>query len=245
MKFIDKIEIWAISGSGGDGMMSFRSARNLPKLGPDGGNGGHGGSVYVVGDNGLNTLAPLRYCKEYRAEDGVRGGSNDCTGRCGEPLRIPVPFGTILYDAVNGDKVGEITPGSGEVLVAQGGARGMGNRAFTSSTHRAPRTTTKGEKGIRRRLRLELKVLADVGLAGMPNAGKSTLLSRLSHAKPKIADYPFTTLHPILGVVDDRERDRSFVVADIPGLIEGASESKALGFEFLPHLKRTKLIASV
>ena len=245
MKFIDQTEIWITSGSGGDGIVSFRRARNMPKLGPDGGNGGNGGNVFLIADKGLNTLAPLRYRKEFRAEDGIRGGSSNCAGACAEDLFISVPLGTIASDASSGEKLGEVTLETSRVLVGKGGTRGMGNNEFVSSTNRAPRTATMGEKGIRRRLLLELKVLADIGLAGMPNAGKSTLLSRLSHARPKIADYPFTTLHPMLGVVESKTRERSFVVADIPGLIEGASQGKGLGFEFLRHLERTKVIAYV
>lgn len=245
MLFIDQTEIWVSSGDGGDGVVSFRRARNLPKLGPDGGDGGDGGSVYLCADLGLNTLATLRYRKEYSAEHGGKGSSSGKTGRRGESLRIKVPLGTVALDASTGRQIGEVTDHNTELLVAKGGTFGLGNQGFASATNRAPRQSTPGTKGQHILLRLELKVLADVGLAGMPNAGKSTLLSRLSHAKPKIADYPFTTLHPILGMVEDKISGRSFVVADIPGLIEGASHGKGLGFEFLRHLERTKIIACI
>ena len=245
MRFIDQTEIWVYSGSGGDGIVSFRRARNRPKLGTDGGNGGNGGSVFFSADPGTNTLANLRYRSEYRAEDGGKGGTNERTGRCAENLTIPVPLGTIFFDADTNEKLGELTDASSDLLIAKGGTRGFGNAMFVTSTNRAPRHATPGEKGQCRRLRLELKILADIGLAGMPNAGKSTLLSRLSQAKPKIADYPFTTLHPMLGVTEDPVTGRSFVVADIPGLIEGASRGRGLGFEFLRHLERTKIIAYV
>ncbi len=245
MRFIDRTEIWVHSGSGGDGIASFRRARNRPKMGVDGGSGGKGGSVFFYADPGTNTLANLRYRSEYRAEDGIKGGTNDCTGRCGRDLRIQVPLGTLFYNAETNEKLGEITSTESDLEIAKGGAGGLGNSVFVTSIVRAPRTFTRGEKGQTLRLRLELKVLADVGLAGMPNAGKSTLLSRLSQAKPKIADYPFTTLHPMLGVTEDPVSGRSFVVADIPGLIEGASRGKGLGFEFLRHLERTKIIAYV
>lgn len=245
MRFIDQTEIWVYSGSGGDGLVSFRRGRNRPKLGPDGGSGGPGGSVYFVVDKGMNTLASLRYTREFRAEHGGKGGTNDSTGKTGADIRVKVPPGTLIFDTVTGDKLGELTDPGMELLIAKGGARGLGNCEFVTSVNRAPRKATLGEKGQSFHLRLELKVLADIGLAGMPNAGKSTLLSRLSHAKPKIADYPFTTLHPMLGVVEDKVTGRSFVVADIPGLIEGASRGKGLGFEFLRHLERNKIIAYI
>ncbi|MBI2602651.1 MAG: GTPase ObgE [Deltaproteobacteria bacterium] len=245
MRFIDQTEIIISSGNGGDGIVCFHRAHNLPKLGPDGGSGGHGGSVYFVADSGMNTLAPLKYRQKYQADHGARGGSKSCTGKCGEDLLIKVPLGTIFFDKESGERLGEITDLSTKLLVAEGGKRGLGNVAFVSSLNRAPRQSTKGEKGLTRHLRLELKVLADVGLAGAPNAGKSTLLSRISKAKPKIADYPFTTLHPILGVVEEQRGDQSFVVADIPGLIEGASQGKGLGWHFLRHLSRTRIITFV
>ena len=245
MQFIDETEIWVSSGHGGDGVVSFRRARNKPRLGPDGGSGGAGGSVFFTADPGMNTLASFRYRREYAANNGGKGSSNEKTGKRGEDLVILVPLGTIVFNADNDEKLGELTEIGSQLLIAKGGARGLGNAEFVSAVHRAPRQATLGEKGVKLRLRLELKVLADVGLAGMPNAGKSTLLSHLSAAKPKIADYPFTTLHPILGVVEDKVSGRSFVVADIPGLIEGASQGKGLGFEFLRHLERNKIIAYV
>lgn len=242
MRFIDQTEIVISSGNGGDGIASFHRAHNLPKLGPDGGSGGHGGKVYFVANSGMNTLAPLKYRQKYQADHGARGGSNNCTGKCGEDLLIEVALGTIVFDQESGEKIGDITSLDAKLLAAEGGRRGLGNMAFVSSLNRAPRQATKGEKGVTRHIRLELKVLADVGIAGAPNAGKSTLLSRISKAKPKIADYPFTTLHPILGVVEEYGGEQSFVVADIPGLIEGASEGKGLGHQFLRHLSRTKMI---
>ncbi len=245
MRFIDQTEIWVYSGSGGDGIASFRRARNKPRLGPDGGSGGAGGSVYFKADRGMNTLATLRYRREYRAKDGGKGGANERTGRRGEDITIQVPLGTIIFDHASGEKLGELTDTNSLLLIAKGGEPGLGNSEFVTAVNRAPQSATKGEKGLSFHLRLELKVLADIGLAGMPNAGKSTLLSRLSHAKPKIADYPFTTLHPMLGVVEDKITGRSFVVADIPGLIEGASKGKGLGFEFLRHLERNKVIAYI
>lgn len=245
MRFIDQTEVWVYSGNGGDGIVSFRRARNRPKLGPDGGSGGNGGSVYFVADEGINTLASLRYKREFRAEHGGKGGTNERTGKRGADIQVKVPLGTLIFDQDSGEKLGELTKAEIPVLIAKGGVHGLGNSEFVTSVNRAPRKATLGEKGVSLHLRLELKVLADVGLAGHPNAGKSTLLSRLSHAKPKIADYPFTTLHPILGVVEDNITGRSFVVADIPGLIEGASQGKGLGFEFLKHLERNKIIAYI
>lgn len=248
MKFIDQTEILIAAGNGGDGMISFRAARNKPKLGPDGGNGGNGGDVIFTADAGLNTLSRFRYRQSYQAEHGGKGGSNDKTGRCGAPKLIPVPLGTIIFDAQSGDKLGEILKVDDQVIGAKGGRRGYGNRQFVLPTRQAPDFSTAGKKGESRHIKLELKLIADIGLAGFPNAGKSTLLSVLSAAKPKIGDYPFTTLTPNLGVVDvgNPESDlSSFVVADIPGLIEGASQGKGLGLEFLRHIERTKIIAFV
>jgi GTP-binding protein len=245
MRFIDQTEIWVYSGDGGDGIVSFRRARNKPRLGPDGGSGGAGGSVIFSADRGMNTLATLRYRREYRAEDGGKGGTNERTGRRGDDIIVNVPLGTIIFDIKTNEKLGELTDTTLNLVIAKGGERGLGNSEFVTSIIRAPKKATLGENGLSLHLRLELKVLADIGLAGMPNAGKSTLLSRLSHAKPKIADYPFTTLHPMLGVVEDKLTGRSFVVADIPGLIEGASKGKGLGFEFLRHLERNKIIAYI
>jgi GTP-binding protein len=248
MKFVDSIEIHIKSGDGGPGMTSFRTARNRPKLGPDGGNGGLGGDVTLVARSNLNTLSGLRYHQWYRAEDGARGGTNNKTGHCGTHCTISVPLGTVIFDAESGDPLGELLNEDDSLMVGKGGKRGYGNYHFLTATHQAPSEALLGEPGQTKTLRLELKLLADVGLAGFPNAGKSTLLSCISAARPKIADYPFTTLEPNLGVVDLRdlgEFDDSFVVADIPGLIEGASEGRGLGHEFLRHLERTRLILYV
>lgn len=244
MKFIDKTEIHIKGGRGGDGMASFMAAHNMPKLGPNGGNGGIGGNVYLKGRAGLNTLSALRYRQSYEAEDGVRGLSNNKTGRCGRAKEIEVPLGTVAFDARTGEKLGEVLDKGQKLLLALGGKRGYGNLHFVSSTNRAPRQFTHGKEGEAKTIRLELKLLADIGLAGFPNAGKSTLLSRVSAAKPKIAAYPFTTLVPNLGVVDVGIDD-SYVMADIPGLIEGASQGRGLGLDFLKHLERTKVICFV
>ncbi|MFK7828079.1 MAG: GTPase ObgE [Oligoflexales bacterium] len=246
MKFIDQTEIHVTAGNGGDGISSFRSARNKPKLGPDGGNGGNGGNILLIAEPSLNTLSSLRYRQVYRGEHGGKGQANNKTGRCGRHKTIRVPRGTVVYDRDSGEVLGELIEPGQQLLVAQGGKRGYGNLNYVSATNRAPYFFTHGQKGAHKTLRLELKLLADVGLAGFPNAGKSTLLSRLSAAKPKIADYPFTTLVPNLGVVELGEHSEdSFVIADVPGLIEGASSGKGLGLEFLRHLERTKVIAFV
>jgi len=248
MKFIDSISIRIRAGHGGAGIVSFRRERNMPKMGPDGGNGGNGGSAYLIGDEGLNTLSTLRFQAEYRAEDGHKGGTQDKSGACGKDIEIPIPVGTQVFDALNGEFLGEVLNHNEKLLVAKGGWRGFGNASFLASTHQAPTEYTKGKPGDSRELRLELKLLADVGLAGFPNAGKSTLLSVISSARPKIADYPFTTITPNLGVVDMglwRDPKDSFVVADVPGLIEGASEGKGLGHAFLKHLERTRVIVYV
>jgi GTP-binding protein len=249
MKFIDSTEIFVASGSGGNGLVSFKTARNMPKLGPDGGDGGHGGDVVFVSAPQLNTLSTVRYKSRFIAENGVRGGTSGKTGRTGEDIEIHVPLGTEVYDATTGRLICEILVAGQREVVAEGGRRGFGNLRFLSSTHQAPDEYVAGQSGREMNLRLELKLLADVGLAGLPNAGKSTLLSVLSAAKPKIADYPFTTLEPQLGVVELKERGeynlQSFVMADIPGLIEGASDGKGLGHEFLRHLERTKIIAYI
>jgi GTP-binding protein len=249
MKFIDSTEIFVASGKGGDGLVSFKTASNKPRLGPDGGDGGHGGDVVFVAAPQLNTLSSVRYKGRYIAENGGKGGSSGKTGRSGEDTEVLVPLGTEIYDAETGRLMCEIlVPGQREVI-CEGGRRGFGNLRFVSSTHQAPEEYVSGQAGRELTLRLELKLLADVGLAGLPNAGKSTLLSVMSAAKPKIADYPFTTLEPQLGVVELRERGefnlQSFVMADIPGLIEGASEGRGLGHEFLRHLERTKVIAYI
>ena len=250
MKFIDHTSIKVFAGNGGDGMVSFNAARNLPKLGPDGGNGGNGGDVLMVADRGLNTLSVFRHQQVFNAEHGNKGGSNNKTGRCGVDLLIKVPCGTQIYmDSDQGSQlIAELLAPGEPTVIAKGGKRGYGNLQYASSTNRAPRQMTHGQKGEHKHLRLELKLLADVGLAGFPNAGKSTLLSKVSAAKPKIADYPFTTLTPNLGVVDLGNYglfDASYVMADIPGLIAGASLGKGLGLQFLRHLERTKLIAYI
>lgn len=248
MKFIDTTEIYVRSGDGGDGLSSFHRARNKPKLGPDGGNGGNGGNVVLVAEAGLNTLSSMRYKQWYKAEPGGRGGPNTRTGKCGEDKEIRVPLGTVVVDVNTGMQLGELLNEGDRLLVAEGGKRGYGNVHFVRATHQAPSEFTKGKEGEECTLKLELKLLADVGLAGFPNAGKSTLLSRMSAAKPKIADYPFTTLVPNLGVVDLSSMgnyEDSFVIADVPGLIEGASEGKGLGHEFLKHLERTRIIVYV
>lgn len=245
MKFIDKTEITIKAGDGGDGISTFRTARNMPKLGPDGGNGGRGGDVIFCADLGNNTLSTLRYKRLYKAGDGGKGAANNKTGKTGEHLRIPVPLGTILYNKETGKKLAEITEENHEVKVLEGGNRGYGNLSFVTSTRQAPRMFTPGKKGEMIDVVCELKLLADVGLAGFPNAGKSTLLSVISSAKPKVAGYPFTTLTPNLGVVDlgdPTSEKSSFVMADVPGLIEGASEGRGLGHQFLQHLERCKVI---
>ena len=243
MKFIDSIKIIVRSGDGGPGMVSFKAARNMPKLGADGGDGGFGGNVLLKADVQKNTLSHLRYREHYNAENGARGGTNGKTGANGEDKIVFVPIGTAIFDEESGELAGEILCGEDEIIIAHGGKRGLGNMRFVSSIQKAPEKNTTGSQGEKKELRLELKLLADIGLAGMPNAGKSTLLSVISAAKPKIADYPFTTLTPQLGVVD--LDDASFVVADIPGLIEGAAEGRGLGFAFLKHLERTSVIAYI
>lgn len=246
MKFTDSIIITTKAGDGGNGIATFKSSKGKAKLGPDGGDGGHGGNVYLMGSFGLNTLSNLRFKAMYKAEDGVRGGTNNCTGACGDHLFITVPVGTVIIDTTTQKVVGEVMNTTDKVMVAKGGERGLGNIHWVSSTHQQPEEYKPGGKGEEFELQLELKLVADVGLAGFPNAGKSTLLSCISAAKPKIADYPFTTLIPNLGVVDAGEDNnynvRSFVMADVPGLIEFASEGKGLGHQFLKHLERTSLI---
>jgi GTP-binding protein len=246
MKFIDSIQIQVRAGKGGNGIVSFKSGKGKLKLGADGGDGGIGGDVVLVGNPQLNTLSSLRYRALYKAEDGERGGSNGCRGKSGEDLVIPVPLGTMIHDADTGELLGEILDEQ-PVIIAKGGHRGLGNIHWLSPTHQAPSEFKPGAKGEERELRLELKLVADVGLAGFPNAGKSTLLSRISAARPKIADYPFTTLIPNLGVVElgPQYWGEAVVVADVPGLIEGASEGRGLGLAFLRHLERTSIIAYV
>ena len=241
MKFVDEAVIDVAAGNGGRGALSFHRARNVPKGGPDGGNGGVGGDVFLVGDAALNTLVDFRYTPQYRAANGAPGSGSAKTGANGEPLRIRVPVGTSIIDDDTRGVIGDIAEQDETLIVARGGKRGFGNVHFKSSTNRAPRYATPGQAGERRRLRLTLRVIADVGLLGMPNAGKSTLISRVSASKPKIADYPFTTLVPNLGTVRSGT-DSSFVMADVPGLIPGASAGAGLGFRFLKHLSRTRLL---
>lgn len=244
MKFVDEADIRVEAGDGGNGCVGFRREKYIPFGGPDGGDGGDGGSVYLVASSNLNTLVDFRYHAVYRAERGQNGSGGNCTGRAGQDCHVQVPTGTQVIDAETGEKLGDLTVEGQTLLVARGGWHGLGNTRFKSSTNRAPRQSTPGKPGERRQLHLELMVIADVGLLGLPNAGKSSLIRAVSAARPKVADYPFTTLHPNLGVVrvDDQ---RSFVMADIPGLIEGAAEGAGLGFQFLKHLSRTGLLLHV
>ncbi|MDO9318061.1 MAG: Obg family GTPase CgtA [Gammaproteobacteria bacterium] len=241
MKFVDEAEITVEAGKGGNGCMSFRREKFIAKGGPNGGDGGDGGSVHLMGDSSLNTLVDFRYQPQYRAQSGMGGGGKGCTGRSGEDLVVRVPVGTSVVDSDTEELIADISLDGQMVLVAKGGIHGLGNTRFKSSTNRTPTKTTNGTPGEFRVLQLQLKVLADVGLLGMPNAGKSTLIRAVSSAKPKVADYPFTTLVPNLGVVRV-SAERSFVMADIPGVIEGASEGAGLGFRFLKHLSRTRLL---
>jgi len=241
MKFVDEATIRVEAGNGGNGAVSFRREKFVPMGGPDGGDGGRGGSILLVANSGLNTLADFRFTTTFRAQHGGRGEGGQRTGRSGEDLVVQVPLGTIVYDAGSSERIGDLTQVGQQLLVARGGKGGLGNTHFKSSTNRAPRRFIPGSAGEHRDLHLELQVLADVGLLGMPNAGKSTLLRALSEARPKVADYPFTTLHPHLGVVRIGP-ERSFVMADIPGLIEGAAEGAGLGIRFLKHLSRTRIL---
>ena len=241
MKFVDEATIRVIAGKGGNGCLSFLREKYRPKGGPDGGDGGDGGNIFLVAKSGLNTLSAFRLVRLHRAQNGQGGAGRERFGKAGEDLEIDVPLGTIVSDAQTCELIGELTRDGGRLLIAKGGRRGLGNTNFKSSANRAPRKITKGKPGDERQIRLELRVLADVGLLGAPNAGKSTFLSAVSHARPKIADYPFTTLHPQLGVVDVGDSN-SFVMADIPGLIEGASRGAGLGIEFLKHLNRTRVL---
>ncbi|WP_018948875.1 Obg family GTPase CgtA [Thioalkalivibrio sp. ALMg11] len=244
MKFIDEATITVKAGDGGNGCVSFRREKYIPFGGPDGGDGGDGGSVWLVGDEGLNTLADFRYQRRFDAERGENGKGRNRTGSSGENLEIAVPIGTQVRDAETDEILGDVTHEGQRLLVAQGGFHGLGNTRYKSSTNQAPRQSKPGTPGDLRKLSLELMVLADVGLLGLPNAGKSTLLARASAARPKIADYPFTTLIPQLGVVRIGV-NQSFVIADIPGLIEGAAEGAGLGTRFLKHLARTRLLLHV
>ena len=241
MNFIDEVHVDVSAGDGGDGCLSFRRAKNLPKGGPDGGDGGSGGNIVLKSNASLNTLAKFRYEKYFSAESGKKGLSNNKSGADGKDLFIEVPVGTIIYDESFEHKVADLDSDNKEVIVAKGGKGGSGNVRFKSSTNRSPRRTTQGQEGGSLSLRLELRLLADVGLLGKPNSGKSSLVNAVSSAHPKIADYEFTTLKPSLGVVDYIS-DKSFVISDIPGLITGASKGIGLGFQFLKHLSRTRLI---
>jgi GTP-binding protein len=244
MKFIDEAKIEVIAGDGGNGSASFRREKYIPKGGPDGGDGGRGGSIYAVADRNINTLIDYRFARIHRAKRGENGRGADRYGRGGDDVFLRMPVGTLIKDFNSGEMVADLTHHEQQALLAKGGTGGLGNLHFKSSTNRAPRQFTSGEEGQQRELKLELKVLADVGLLGMPNAGKSTLIRAVSAARPKVADYPFTTLHPNLGVVRVDE-SRSFVIADIPGLIEGAAEGAGLGHQFLRHLQRTRLLLHV
>jgi GTP-binding protein len=244
MKFVDEATVRVEAGRGGDGCVSFRREKYVPRGGPDGGDGGHGGSVFLIARESINTLSDFRVQRRYRAKSGRGGAGKERTGASGEDLYIAVPQGTVISDLDTEEVLGDLSDDGQTLRVAQGGRGGVGNIRFKSSVNRAPRKSTMGDSGEKRQLGLELKLLADVGLVGLPNAGKSTLVRALSAARPKVADYPFTTLHPSLGVVSI-EADRSFVVADIPGLIEGAAEGAGLGIRFLRHLQRTRLLVHV
>ena len=247
MKFLDTTELIVSSGRGGDGICSFRKAAFRPKLGPDGGNGGRGGDIVFIADPNLNTLSHLRYKSRFKAENGSRGGPNNKTGRCGDNNYIPVPLGCVIYDNDTKEKLGEILTKDCKLTVARGGKHGFGNLFFMNSIRQSPRITTQGSPGEEKNIFCELKLIADVAFFGLPNAGKSTLLSSVSSAKPRIANYPFTTLTPQLGVVDigSNSEGCSFTVADLPGIIEKASEGRGLGHKFLKHLERTVAIAYI
>lgn len=241
MAFIDEVKVKVFAGNGGSGCLSFRREKFIPHGGPDGGDGGDGGSVYLLGDASRNTLSEFRYKKSFQAQNGEPGKGRQRRGKSGEDLLIPVPLGTIVADQSTGEVIGELVEDGQRLLVAQGGFHGLGNLRFKSSINRAPRKTSPGTPGESRELQLELRLFADVGLLGLPNAGKSTLIAAVSNATPRIADYPFTTLEPQLGVVDVSITSQ-FVIADIPGLIEGASEGQGLGHRFLKHLSRTGVL---
>ena len=242
MKFVDSAKIYVKAGDGGNGCMSFRREKYIPKGGPDGGDGGRGGHVYLRAHSQMSTLLDFRYRKRYEAQRGAHGQGAKKNGKMGKDIVIPVPCGTVVRDAENGAQIADLTENGEELLVAKGGKGGKGNPHFASATHQAPRYAEPGGKGEGLEIELELKLIADVGLVGFPNAGKSTLISAMSAAKPKIADYPFTTLVPNLGIVQYRNYN-SFVMADIPGIIEGAAEGKGLGLRFLKHIERTKVLA--
>lgn len=241
MKFIDEATIEVIAGKGGNGSASMRREKFIPKGGPDGGDGGRGGSIWAIADRNVNTLIDYRFARKHLAKNGENGRGSQQYGAAGEEIELKMPVGTMVYDAQTNDLLFDLSQHGERILLGRGGDGGIGNMHFKSSVNRAPRQFTFGKEGERRMLRLELKVLADVGLLGMPNAGKSTLISAVSNARPKIADYPFTTLHPNLGVVRIGA-EKSFVIADIPGLIEGAAEGAGLGHQFLRHLQRTRIL---
>jgi GTPase len=244
MKFVDEVVVRVEAGDGGNGAVGFRREKYIPMGGPDGGDGGDGGSVYLIAAENLNTLADFRFHTVHRAERGQNGMARNCTGRKGEDCFVPVPLGTLVSDADTGELIGDLAKVGETLLVAKGGFHGLGNTRFKSSINRAPQKASKGTEGEHRILNLELTLIADVGLLGLPNAGKSSLIRAVSSATPKVADYPFTTLHPNLGVVRIDEQ-RSFVIADIPGVIEGAAEGAGLGLQFLKHLSRTGLLLHV
>lgn len=241
MKFIDESKIEVFAGKGGNGIASFRREKYIEKGGPDGGDGGRGGSIYALADRNINTLVDYRFTRIHRAKNGEPGRGSDCYGKGADDIVLRMPIGTVITDINSGEIIADLTHDGEKVLLAQGGIGGLGNIHFKSSTNRAPRQCTPGTPGEERELQLELKVLADVGLLGMPNAGKSTFIRSVSAARPKVADYPFTTLHPNLGVVRVSS-EKSFVIADIPGLIEGAAEGAGLGHQFLRHLARTRVL---
>ena len=241
MRFVDEATIKVIAGNGGNGVVSFRREKFIPRGGPDGGDGGDGGSVLLEADGGMNTLVDFRHARKFLAERGANGAGRNRTGKSGDDLVVRVPVGTIVHEDETGELIGDLVRDGQQLVVAKGGFHGLGNTRFKSSTNRTPRQSKPGTPGERRMLHLELKLLADVGLLGMPNAGKSTLIRAVSSARPKVADYPFTTLHPNLGVVSV-SASRSFVMADVPGLIEGAAEGAGLGIRFLKHLSRTRLL---
>lgn len=241
MKFVDEAKITVSAGGGGNGCLSFRREKYIPFGGPDGGDGGDGGDLYLVADKQVNTLIDFRYKRNYKAERGEHGQGKLCSGARGEDLSIKVPIGTEAWDDDTDELIGDLTKHGDKLLVAKGGWHGLGNARYKSSTNRAPRQTSNGTPGEERRLRLEMKLLADIGLLGLPNAGKSTFIRQVSAAQPKVANYPFTTLYPNLGVVTMKDV-RSFVIADVPGLVEGAAEGAGLGIQFLRHLTRTRLL---
>jgi GTP-binding protein len=244
MKFIDDATVELHAGKGGDGSASFRREKFVPRGGPDGGDGGRGGSIFALADRNINTLVDYRFARIHRAKNGAAGRGSDCNGKAAEDVILRVPVGTVISDLETNEIIADLARHEQKTLIAKGGDGGLGNLNFKSSTNRAPRQFTRGMPGESRKLKFELKVLADVGLLGMPNAGKSTFIRAVSAARPKVADYPFTTLHPNLGVVRV-DNNRSFVIADIPGLIEGAAEGAGLGHQFLRHLARTRLLLHI